>query len=95
MSNTYKSDAPDEDVKDRRQKPKKEAFTGNIDQVDAHFKKDAQQVDEDGFEIVGGGNDRKARRQQAAARAKADDSDDFKIVRNEGKRNNAFSAMNN
>lgn len=36
---------------------------GNFDQVEAHFaNQKAQQLDEDGFEVVGGGNDRKARR---------------------------------
>lgn len=71
MTNTYKSDAPEEEKKERKAMPKKqkEVFSGNFDQVEAQFaKQQAQTLDEDGFEIVGGGNDRKARRQQAAAR---------------------------
>lgn len=53
-------------------------------------------VDEDGFELVGAGNDRKARRQLGRPKdADGDWPDDgFKIVRNEGKRGGAFAAMN-
>lgn len=68
MTNTYKSDAPEEEKKERKAKPQKKEFGGNIDKVESHFANQQQTVDEDGFEIVGGGNDRKARRQQAAHR---------------------------
>ena len=50
-------------------------------------------VDEDGFELVGAGNDRKARRQLGRPKDEEEEDDGFKIVRNE-KRGGAFAAMN-
>jgi hypothetical protein len=50
-------------------------------------------VDEDGFELVGAGNDRKARRQLGRPNFDDEEDDGFKIVRNE-KRGGAFAAMN-
>lgn len=51
-------------------------------------------VDEDGFELVGAGNDRKARRQLGRPKDEEDEDDGFKIMRND-KRGGAFAAMNN
>ena len=51
-------------------------------------------VDEDGFELVGAGNDRKARRQMGRPKDEEEEDDGFRIVRNE-KRGGAFAAMNN
>ena len=96
----YKTEAYDEEErpakKERKDKPQTFNITGGKmgAKFDAAEAKAQSTVDEDGFEVVGGGNDRRARRQKATRNdEKLEEDDGFKIVRNE-KRGGAFHAMN-